>query len=192
MVNRNVNRLYYEPPHTDETQATEQSAPEQDAPEQDAPEQDAPEQSAPEQDAPVVEDDILLANEESHTAINDHSYSQTSNGCQTSRLMWMAMAKHMVPADKQTKLLIHLRKELDDEFLSCRRHNEDLWAKFTGTLHAVGFRGKTRLQVNTKWNDLRKKYRKAKVNSRSTGWACKNFPFEDEMDDFIWEKASTN
>ena len=50
----------------------------------------ATEQSAPEQDAPVVEDDILLVNEQSHTAINDHWYSQTSSGCLTSRLMWMA------------------------------------------------------------------------------------------------------
>ena len=152
----------------------------------------ATEQSAPEQYAPVVEDDILLVNEQSHTAINYHWYSQTSSGCQTSRLMWMAMAKHMVPADQQTKLLIHLLKELDDEFLSRWRRNEDLWAKFIGKLHAAGFRGKTGLQVNTKWNDLKKKYRKAKVNNRSTDWACKNFPFEDEMDDFIGEKASTN
>ena len=175
-----------------EQDAPEQDAPEQDAPEQDAPEQDAPEQDAPEQDAPVVEDDIGLVNEESHTAVNNHWYSQTSSGCQTSRLMWMAMAKYMVPADQQTKLLIHLRRELDDEFLSRWRRNEDLWAKFIGKLHAAGFRGKTGLQVTTKWNDLKKKYRKAKVNNRSTGWARKNFPFEDEMDDFIGEKASTN
>ncbi len=95
------------------------------------------------------------------------------------------MAKYMVPADQQTKLLIHLCKELDDEFLSRWRRNEDLWAKFIGKLHAAGFRGKTGLQVTTKWNDLKKKYRKAKVNNRSTGWARKNFPFEDEMDDVL-------
>ena len=40
------------------------------------------EQDAPEQDTPVVEDDIILVNEQSHTAINDHSYSQTSSGGQ--------------------------------------------------------------------------------------------------------------
>ena len=37
-----------------------------------------------------------------------------------------------------------------------------------------------------------KTYRKAKDNNRSTGRARKDFPFKDEMDDFIWEKASTN
>ena len=47
----------------------------------------ATEQSALEQDAPDVEDDIVLANEESHTTINDHSYSQTSSGCQMVFLM---------------------------------------------------------------------------------------------------------
>ena len=32
--------------------------------------------------------------------------------------------------------------------------------------------------------------RKAKDNNRSTGRSRKEFPFEDEMDDFIGEKAS--
>ena len=37
-----------------------------------------------------------------------------------------------------------------------------------------------------------KTYRKAKDNNRSTVRARKDFPFEDEMDDFIGKKASTN
>ena len=35
----------------------------------------------------------------------------------------------------------------DDEFLSGRRRHDDLWAKIVGTLHVVGFRGKTGLQL---------------------------------------------
>ena len=52
--------------------------------------------------------------------------------------------------------------------------------------------GKTAMQVNTKWNDLKKTYRKTKYNNRSTGRARKDFAYEDEMDEFMGEKASTN
>ena len=91
-----------------------------------------------------------------------------------------------------TKLLIHLRKEMDDEFVSGRKRHEDLWAKILAKLQATGFWGKTAVQVNMKWNDLKKTYRKTKDNNRSTGRARKDFPYEDDMDEFMGEKASTN
>ena len=48
------------------------------------------------------------------------------------------------------------------------------------------------MQVNTKWNDLKKTYRKTKDNNRSTGRARKDFAYEDEMDEVMGKKVSTN
>ena len=79
-----------------------------------------------------------------------------------------------------------------DEFVSGRTRHEDLWAKILAKLQAAGFWGKTAMQVNTKWSDLKKTYRKTKDNNRSTGRARKDFAYEDEMDEFMGEKASTN
>ena len=62
-----------------------------------------------------------------------------------------------------------------------------------------GFTGENRRQTacsrvpGENWTTSQMKtYRKAKDNNRSTVRARKDFPFKDEMDDFIGKKASTN